>query len=302
MKTEFSAIIEKIGLQNEKLVFLTGDLGFMALENVQRSLQGRFINVGVGEQNLISLAAGLAAEGYAPICYSIAPFSIFRPFEQIRLDICLHNMNVKIIGNGGGYGYGIMGATHHALEDFAVLSCLPNMTCYVPFCAEDVVETVKAMMKKTGPGYLRLGSGKKPAGLKLPAYQPIRKISSGEKITVVGIGPVVLNALAAIEAAGKKSDIDLFVVSELPFADFSDELAASLKKTKKIMVIEEHVQRGGLGEFLALKILEKGLVCSFKHFFAVGYPDGLYGSQKYHQKTCGLDQEALLKSIIEYGI
>ena len=111
MRKEFSASIEKIASAEPKVIFLTGDLGFMALENVQAAMGTRFINAGVSEQNLVSLAAGLASQGYTVLCYSIAPFAVFRPAEQIRIDVCLHNMNVKIIGNGGGYGYGIMAAT-----------------------------------------------------------------------------------------------------------------------------------------------------------------------------------------------
>lgn len=301
MRRDFSAVIEQIGINDEKIVFLTGDLGFMALENVQKFLGPRFINAGVGEQNMVSMAAGLAAKGYSPICYSIAPFIVYRPLEQIRLDVCLHNMNVKLVGNGGGYGYGIMGATHHALEDLAVLSCLPNMICYIPFCKEDVAEVVAMMMERKGPGYLRLGSGNKPKDLEIPTYQPLRKLASGDKVTMIGVGPVVLNALKAIELMDEKSVVDLFVVSELPFTDLSKEIIASINKTKKVIVIEEHVKRGGVGEFIAMKILEKGLSCSFEHFFAVGYPDGLYGSQGYHQKKCGLDQELILKHLSKYG-
>src|SRR3989344_5344239 len=169
MRKEFSKTIEKIATENKKVIFLTGDLGFMALENVRSAIKDRFINTGVSEQNMISMAAGLASQGLTPICYSIAPFAVFRPAEQIRLDIALHNMNVKIVGNGGGYGYGIMGSTHHAIEDIAHLSSLQNMKCFIPFCNEDVEQTVQAMMTNIGPSYLRLGYGQKPTYLSLPA-------------------------------------------------------------------------------------------------------------------------------------
>ncbi len=126
MRKEFSAVVEKIAARDRKVIFLTGDLGFMALENVQRAIGKRFINAGVSEQNMVSMAAALALEGLTPICYSIAPFLVFRPAEQIRLDVCLHDMDVKLVGNGGGYGYGIMGATHHAIEDIAGTFLVPE--------------------------------------------------------------------------------------------------------------------------------------------------------------------------------
>src|SRR3954470_23670029 len=113
-------------------VFLTGDLGFKALEPLRDALGPRFVNAGVAEQNMVSVAAGLARTGLRPWAYSIAPFIYARPFEQIRNDVCLHRLPAVLVGNGGGYGYGVMGATHHALEDYGVLCTLPNMRVCVP--------------------------------------------------------------------------------------------------------------------------------------------------------------------------
>ncbi|MFZ2654132.1 MAG: hypothetical protein WAX69_04405, partial [Victivallales bacterium] len=237
MRKEFSKSIEKIAISDSKVIFLTGDLGFMALENLQATMGGRFINAGVSEQNMVSLAAGLASQGYTVLCYSIAPFAVFRPAEQIRIDVCLHDMDVKIIGNGGGYGYGIMGATHHAIEDIAVLSSFQNMKCYIPFCNEDVDGLVDIMMKRKGPSYLRLGFGVKPEGLDLPDYNSVRKLKSGKRITVVGLGPVVLNVLKAMEMDGDSDSADLFVVSEMPLLKLTESLLASVEKTRKVLVV-----------------------------------------------------------------
>src|SRR5262249_54897691 len=101
--------------KNPDMIFLTGDLGFMALEELQKALGERFINAGVAEQNMISVAAALARQGFQVWAYSIAPFCYARPFEQIRNDITFHGLPVKLVGNGGGYGYGVMGPTHHAI-------------------------------------------------------------------------------------------------------------------------------------------------------------------------------------------
>ena len=106
---------------DERILFLTGDLGFMALEPLQSAMGSRFINAGVAEQNMISVAAGLAKQQFEVWAYSIAPFCYARPFEQIRNDIAFHALPVKLVGNGGGYGYGVMGPTHHAIEDYGVL-------------------------------------------------------------------------------------------------------------------------------------------------------------------------------------
>ncbi len=292
VRKEFSQWLEATGKGRPELLFLTGDLGFAAFENVAAALGERFINIGVCEQNMVSMAASLATEGLLPFCYSIAPFAVFRPMEQIRLDVCIHNLNVKIVGNGGGYGYGIMGATHHALEDLAALSCLPRMKCFVPFCNEDVAGSGNALLAYHGPSYIRMGFGVFPKELgSCPAFAPVRRLCHGERITVVGIGPVVLNAVAA--ARSLPGGADVFVVSELPLLELGRELSDSLKRTGKLLVVEEHVARGGLGEHLALKALELGLKLSVQHRHALGYPSGRYGSQSFHVAESGLDTASL---------
>ena len=130
---------------NPKLVFLTGDLGYQALEPLQQTLGERFINAGVAEQNMVSVAAGLAKIGLQPWVYSISPFVYARPFEQIRNDVCLHDFPVRLVGNGGGYAYGVMGATHHALEDYGAMLCLMNMRVFVPAFAADVLEIINQL-------------------------------------------------------------------------------------------------------------------------------------------------------------
>jgi transketolase len=156
MRKEFAQAIIDVAKTNDKIVFLTGDLGFMALEGVKEALDDRFINAGVAEQNMATMAASLAYEGFLPFIYSISPFITLRPYEQLRNDICLHNLPVKVIANGGGYGYGIMGSTHHNIEDIGSMRILPNMKVFVPFTAEDVASSLHEMIADPSPNYLRL--------------------------------------------------------------------------------------------------------------------------------------------------
>jgi len=297
MRREFTAWLKAFATRDPKVVVLTGDLGFMALEEVRAAIGERFVNMGVSEQNMISVAAGLASEGLKPLCYSIAPFAVFRPAEQVRLDVCLHRLSVKIVGNGGGYGYGIMGATHHALEDVAVLSSFQGMSCFAPVTGADVAATADAMMAADGPGYLRLNAGQLPEGHALASpFSPLRRITPpggpapAARLTVVGLGPIVLNALAASPPAGA---VDWFACSRLPLPSLDGQLRESLARTGRLLVLEEHVERGGLAEHLALAVLRAGLAPRVWSRCAAGYPSKTYGSQKFHQQESGLDPDSL---------
>lgn len=302
MRVEFCAWLEEYAARHKDVVVLTGDLGFQALEKVQARIGDRFVNMGVSEQNMVSVAAGLASEGLRPFCYSIAPFAVFRPAEQIRLDVCLHKLAVKFVGNGGGYGYGIMGATHHALEDIAVLSSFPHMSCFVPVTGTDVATTGDAMMDTPGPSYLRLNRGELPKGFSLATpFAPVRRIAGPEgspaRLTVVGLGAVVQNALAA--AAVPPGAVDWFVVSQVPIPAFPSSLRESIARTGKLVVVEEHVERGGLAEHLSLALLREGLAPKVWTRSAQGYPSSKYGSQAFHQRESQMDPESLSSLIRE---
>ncbi len=298
MRKEFSQWAENRGRTYSDFIFLTGDLGFNALEGVQEAMGPRFLNAGVSEQNMISMAAALAHQGLSPLCYSIAPFAVFRPAEQIRVDLCLHNMNVKIVGNGGGYGYGIMGPTHHAIEDIGVLSGFPKMKCFIPFCNSAVASVADEMMNYKGPSYLRLGYGVAPDTIEsFDIYHSIQKIKSGNNLTIIGLGPIILNALQAIDELEQSADC--FVINELPIPELSKTLRDSILKTSKVLVIEEHVSRGGLAEHLAFHLCKMAIAPKiFVSHSAQGYPSGLSGNQVFHQTESGLDKESIKRTLV----
>lgn len=300
MRKEFSQWIEQFGRRESRLIFMTGDLGYGALENVAAALGPRFVNMGVSEQNMVSVAAGLARQGLLPLCYSIAPFAVFRPYEQIRLDVALHRLPVRIVGNGGGYGYGIMGASHHALEDVAVLSCLPHFACVIPLCNSDVPAAGEALFGHPGPGYLRLGLGLWPDSLGiLPAFSPTRQLLAATnrpaRLTVAGMGPILLSALPWLQERGL---CDVFAVSQLPLPQLDPRLQASVAASGQLLVLEEHAARGGLGEHLSARLALTGTPFKLHHHHARGYPTGSYGSQAFHQQQSGLDFPSVQASVI----
>jgi transketolase len=286
--------------RNPDMVFLTGDLGFMALEGLAADLGERFINAGVAEQNMISVAAALASRNMEVWAYSIAPFCYARPFEQIRNDIAFHNLPVKLIGNGGGYGYGVMGPTHHAIEDYGILLTLPNMGVYVPVFDEDVEAVVVRAAADAGPAYLRMGRGEPPNGYTIPAYQPWRQLTSGDGDVVIAVGPLAGTYIAQFEKLDEKCRPKLWAVSELPLArnPLPATLLAQIAGAGQLCVIEEHVRQGGFAADLALHFAENGLAMPcFLHFFARAHHFPKYGSQLYLRKQAGLDPASVLNAL-----
>ena len=281
------------------MVFLTGDLGFMALEPLRDRLGARFVNCGIAEQNMVGVAAGLAREGLEVWIYTIAPFGYARAFEQIRNDVCLHGLSVRLLGNGGGYGYGVMGPTHHALEDYGVLLTLQGMTAFVPAFNEDIAPIVERT-GAAGPSYIRLGRGERPAGVALPAYAPWRCLAPGDGPVVVAVGPLASIAMAAIEELHTVHP-ELWVVSELPSTGICppDEFVSRIAASGRLCVIEEHVGQGGVGAMLAAWALHAGLMLrGFRHLHACGYPSGLYGSQAFHRRESGLDGDSIREAVL----
>jgi transketolase len=295
MRKEFCRTLLEFSTCPE-FVFLTGDLGFMALEPLQEAMGQRFINAGVAEQNMVGVAAGLAKGGLRPWAYSIAPFLYARPFEQIRNDVCLHNLPVVLVGNGGGYGYGVMGSTHHALEDYGVLLTLPNMRAYVPAFDSDLRCMIGQLMTVKHPAYLRLGLSEQPSWLEAEPYAAWRRILPGDGPTVAFVGPLAGGALDAIHQSGLNADA--WIVSELPIHRPPPEFLSSVRRSRYLLVVEEHVAAGGFGQMLAHALLEAGACpAHFVHRAALGYVSGLYGSQAYHRKECGLDPVSILAEL-----
>jgi len=299
MRNEFSNTIEKLAREDDKIVFLTGDLGFNALENLQKVLGKRFINAGIAEQSMVSIAAGIAHKGYKVICYSIAPFMVFRPLEQIRNDVCFHKKHVVLVGNGGGYGYGIMGSTHHAISDIAALGSLPNMKCIVPAFSDDVEPMLSELLSDPSPAYFRLGSSKASPQKQQRLGQFNQVLSSAKpQLTVIALGPIVMNVLDALTKNNLLDKADLFTAIDLPIKDIPLNITDSIKKTKKLLIAEEHVEVGGLGQSIALKLSEMNIyVERFKALNAKNYVSGLYGDQQFHQAESGLDSENVGKEL-----
>ncbi len=284
--------------ERTNMVFLTGDLGFAALEPLQAAMGNRFINAGVAEQNMVTVAAAMASEGFEVWVYSIAPFCYARPFEQIRNDVCMHRLPVRLLGNGGGYGYGVMGPTHHALEDYGILLTLAGMEVYVPSFNEDIDAVVERAGGSSVPCYVRLGRGEKPKNAVIPPYAPWRKLLNGDGPVVIAVGPLAGVAMSALKDTGAR----LWAVSELPIVARLPplELGSDIAASGALCIYEEHVAHGGMASMIATWLLSAGTPPRrFLALSAPTYPNGRSGSQSYLRQEGGLGPDAIVAAVAE---
>ncbi len=300
MRVEFSQSIEKLAVEDESIIFITGDLGYNAFENLRDTLGKRFINAGVAEQNMVGVAAGMAYKGYKVFCYSIAPFVVYRCLEQFRNDVCFHDLPVFLVANGGGYGYGIMGSSHHTLEDLACLSGLQNVTAHVPAFSDEVAATVNQISSSARPAYLRLGAGKlTPEGSYQSGSFKVVHQSETSEIAMVTLGPITNNALMAVTGNEDLNKIvTVIAANTFPLA-MPEDIQKILHESAHIIVAEEHVSTGGLAQQLSVQLLECGIRPeSFVSLRANGYPDHKYGSQQFHQKNAQLDAASIEAALL----
>jgi transketolase len=222
-----------------------------ALAKFQSEFGERFINVGVSEQAMIGVCAGLALRGCKPFAYTIATFAIYRPFEMVRDDLCYQNLPVTVVGVGGGVNYSFLGGTHHAQEDVAVMSAIPNMTVVAPCDPREAAAATRAVMDVAGPVYLRLGKAGEP--VLTDAAEPfelgkVRYLERGTDTCILTYGPIT--KLACSLADRIRSDgrsVSVVSVHTLKPLDV-DGVERALHDHEEVVVIEEHAPTGGLAE------------------------------------------------------
>ena len=269
------------------VIFITGDVGYKSLDPLKELLGDKFINAGVAEQNMINVAAGMAAEGFKVYVYSIAPFLIYRAYEQIKLNVATRNLDINLISNGGGYGYGIMGPTHHALNDLALLNGLENIQGYIPSCKSDVTKCVGISLED-GPKYFRLGLNENSISKEFQKGFGIVEVNEDSSSTVVSLGPLG----EMVNQMSEDLKFDHFTCFEFPFLSVPEALINSILKTKKLVVLEEHTRDGGVGEKLIAVLQNEGVQFELIHRYANHYESG-YGNQEFHREKSGLDSESI---------
>ncbi len=301
MRTAFIDTLCKLAAEDERIWLLNGDLGYSVLEHFATQFPERYVNVGVAEQNMVGIAAGLARCGKMPWVYSIANFPTFRCLEQIRNNVCYHNGNVKVVAVGAGFAYGTQGYTHHGLEDVAILRALPNMTVVAP---ADPVETrlaTVAIANRPSPCYLRLGKAREPVIHHTEPDFELGKailVRPGIDATLLSTGSMLEDTLAVagrLEASGIEAQV-MSIPTIKPLD--AEAICRAATETGVIVTVEEHSITGGLGSAVAEVLAESGINVKFRRF---GVPDEVrhaVGSQTHLRSLCG-DLGALVRSLVQ---
>ncbi len=293
--------ITELAGQNENMMLITADLGFSVIEKFKERFPNRYINVGIAEQNMAAIAAGLALEGNTVFIYSIGNFPTLRCIEQIRNDICYHNANVKILAVGSGFAYGTLGMTHHATEDLAIMRALPNMKVFTPCDSISAEAIAQAICKINGPCYVRLERGGEPEIFSKDEKFEIGKlkeIRKGYDIAVITIGTVINEAIKAADILREKNNyISVYSVYSLKPID-KEQILEIAKEYKYIITVEEHQITGGLGSTIAEIIAENNMNTKIIRLGLNDEFTSVVGNQEYLREIYKIDYKNILNKII----
>jgi len=313
VKSAFFNTLKKIFERDKNVIVLTGDLGYKMFDDFRRvAPPRRFYDMGVAEQNMVSVASGLALSGKKVFCYSIIPFLTMRTFEQIRVDVSWHNLDVKFIGAGAGLAYGFEGFTHFALEDIAVMRSMPNMTILSPSDPAEASRMAILSYKIKGPVYVRIGRGgeenipllhdKKPCAISSRPSAITQQRVGGDGILILATGIMVKESILAADnlMMKHKNGINVSVYNVNILQPLDETFIFNLaQKYRAVFTVEEHYIRGGLGSAISEILLEKGYRGIFRRIGVKKLNPDIKGTPEYLRKYYGLDAVGIEKSILK---
>jgi transketolase len=300
MRSAFAHGLLDLAAADERVVLLTGDLGFAVLEPFAERFPDRFWNAGVAEQNMVGLATGLAEAGYTPYVYSIATFASMRAYEFVRNGPILHELPVRVVGVGGGMDYGHNGVTHYALEDAGIMRVQPGMTVVAPADPAQTRVALPAVQQLPGPAYLRLGKESDPVPGLDGRFRLGRaeRIGDGADVVLVTLGGMAAGAVeAADRLAGEGVDASVLVVSTLNPAPTHD-LVEALAGARLALAAEAHYVNGALGSLVAETIAEHALPCRLLRAGVRAMPIGATGSRPHLYERHALAPHQLAQSVL----
>jgi len=299
MRNAYIRTLYDLAGENKQILALVSDNGAIVYDRYRKDFPDQFMNLGICEANLVSVAAGLAAEGKIPFAYTIAGFLTMRAFEQIRNDLCLQKMNVKLVGIGAGFVYSDLGPTHHATIDLTLMRTLPGMTVFSPADALEAQKATRAAAQIEGPVYLRLATGGTPDvytnDYEFKAGRGVT-LRQGSDLTIIATGGIVHEVLPAVDEL-INDGISTRLINMHTIKPIDEEIILkAAQETHSILTVEEHSIIGGLGSAVAEVVLEKfhEPIC-FKRLGLNGvFPSG-YGSYEDMKRMNGLSQNDIVR-------
>ncbi len=254
----------------ENIYLIVGDIGYGVFEEYSKKFPDNYLNIGICEANMIGFSSGMSMNGFIPIVYTIVPFLTMRPFEQIRVDLAMHNRQVILVGVGGGLAYGNLGPTHHSFEDLSLMSVLPNFKVLAPSQPSESETALNLALEHDGPSYIRLGKNGEP---ELSNYMISESTSfkiynheiETSDIAIFTYGPITYDSILCANELSNQG-IKASVISFLEIKPINYEIIKLCSKAKKIFLIEEHSKVQSPMTYLISLLVEKKIKTDIYHF------------------------------------
>ena len=303
MRNAFIKCLSEFAAKDSAVILLTGDLGFSVFEEYMNKFSQQYINVGISEQSMIGMAAGLAMEGRKVFVYSIIPFLLFRPFEQIRNDLCNQRLNVTLVGVGSGVAYGCEGKSHHAVEDVGIMRCLSGMNVLTPGDPLEVSELMKATYSLNGPTYLRLNRGGDrivhfPETIaRFTLGEPLLARQKGHDVCILAMGntlPLACDVFDELCLLNVRAAVySIHTIKPMNY----NSIVSVMGKSTLVVTIEEHYEQNGLSELVFMlcgKYREKAEILPF---FISDQGADVVGDQDYLRQVSGLTLQSIVGAV-----
>lgn len=302
MRAAFIHTLVELAGQDERILLLTADLGYLAIEPFADRFPDRFFNVGVAEENMLGVATGLADSGFIPFVYSIVPFAVLRPFEFIRNGPIMHRLPVRIVGVGGGFEYGHNGLTHYGVEDVGVMRTQPGIRVVAPADHEQTRTALRRTWNVAGPVYYRIGKDDRTVVTGLAGQfelDEVQTVRPGRDVVIAAMGSVAPEAVAAAEQLREQGvNAEVIVVASIHPAP-EQSLLSVLRRFPVCVTVEAHYLSGGLGSLVAEVIAEASVPCRLARCAVRELPIGVTGSQRFMHEQSGLDRAAIVRRTLE---
>ena len=302
MRDAFFEELYEIAKEDRNTIIVSADMGAPSLDKFKRDLGSQFINVGIAEQNMITIATGLALSGKKVFAYAIMPFATLRCYELTKVNLSLMNIPVTIVGVGAGFSYDDSGPTHHSTEDIAVMRVLPNMTILNSSDSVMAAKFAGISCKMSGPSYVRLDREILP-----PIYNQdysfsdgLTNLKAGRDMCIISTGNMVHRAFEVSNKLEEHS-INASIIDLYRLKPINEKLLlANIKESKRIVTLEEHLITGGIGSAVAEILVDNGKTLPLKRIAIRDKYYYAYGGRNNIQSLCGLDTDSVTKTILEW--